>query len=909
MAEDLKLIAKVILDSKDAQASIEQLRVTLEKAREEQRKMIEQFGETSAEAQAASDKVKLLEDSLKFAVDPIAAINDELAFTKQRLEEVNAEFGETSPEAQAVNEQIKQLEGNLTALQNPVQFFQDQLAGAETKLQETVATFGELSPEAKAAADEVQVIKAGLDQVAETKIDQPVLGLKASLGPAEDALVDIVAKFGLTSKEAEEAAKQVAKIKDTIKDAEKLTESFNPDQKFKTLAGAVQGAAGAFTALQGAQAVFGGESEAVAETLAKVQGALALTQGIDSIIAAKDSFTLLGKSAGNALKGIKSGIAATGIGVLLVALGAIVAYWDDIKGLVSGVSSEQEKLNELGEANLKAEEDKLSALDGQEQQLKAQGKSEKEILQLKLAQTDAAIQAAEVNLENAKATKKAQVEAAERNRDILKGLLNFLSLPLTALLGGVDLLTSKLNQAGILSDETFAKIGNLRDRFTTSVAELVFDPKETEKEGDETIAAAEKTLNSLKEKRAGFQNSIASIDKAAADKASADAKKRAEEAKALQDKIDKDAQDRAKRAADRQASIDKLTQENRLAQIKDGEFKERALLDAAYDEKIAAFLKANADEEAALAESLKNKLIDQSQYELALKKLKAQSDEERAQLDLQYNQQTKAITDKFAKERKDKADKDAADLKATELNRFNDNLKAIEEQIKNDDLAFQTRKESLDNQQGLIDEAFAKGLISEDEYNKKLQENADSRKAIAEAEVNVRLAQAKQIGDIVNGLSELIGKNTKTGKKVAIAGLVIQQAQTVAQVTTDTIRSTKAISAKYAGVPGGQIPAAVEIGINVAQGALAVAKAVKAVKQGIADINAASSSGAGGSAAADVNVGTPPIPPQPQTTTIDQGQVDQIGSATSTVRAYVVEQEVSDSQERLSRLERAARIA
>jgi hypothetical protein len=1187
MAEDLKLIAKVVLDSKDAEQSISSIKAVLEKAREEQRKLTEEFGAASDQAKAAADQVRLLEDSLKFAIDPINAINSELEATKQELEQVNAEFGKTSPEAEALNAQISNLEGSITALQDPIKFFEAELVKAEGTLQETVTTFGAISPEAQAAADavgliqqsleavkntdasasievfntklrdaevilqdtittfgelspeaqeaaaavdilkqtitsietanidepiislktalsdaegvlktniatfgeysaeaqqardavasiklelnevagvevfdpvkllneqlekgnqtldetrakfgaastqaqqvtasvegtkqklteinsvdvsqpvlslndqltqtkdklsqvvatfgeaspeaqavsaEIESIQAKLDKVAASKIDEPVKSIKQQLKEANVELQNAVAKFGIGSAEAAKAAQKVAQLKDTIGDAKTLTDAFNPDQKFKGLGNAIQGAAGAFTALQGAQAIFGEQSEDVAKTLAKVQGALALSQGINSVLDAGDAFKALGSSAKQALAGIRTGIAATGIGVLLVALGAIVAYWDDIKGLVSGVSSEQGKLNELGEANLKAEEEKISALEGQEQQLKAQGKSEKEILQLKLAQTDEAIRAAEVNIENAKATKTAQVEAAERNQKILSGLLDFLSIPLTALLAGVDLLTEGLNKAGIISDESFAKFGNLRQKFKDTVSTLVFDPKKVAEEGDASIAAAEKTLNGLKEKRAGFQNQIGAIDKAAGEKASADAKKRAEEAKALQDKIDKDAQDRAKRAADFQAETDRLVQANRLAAITDAAVKERQVLEEQYQAQIDKLLAAKDAEEAALKASLDAGLIDSTQYEAELTQIKERGNAQRTAIDTQYQagltdiakkgqearkkieEETEDIQfeariagleDGLAKEQEilsraqgkrldaqrellekgliTQADFDKRKLALEQtfqteqtalsdkfaLEGVNKQLKDVEDQIKNNDLAFQTRKDALDQQQALIDEAFAKGLIKEDEYNKKLQENADSRKAIAQAEVNVRLAQAKQIGDIVSGLSELIGKNTKTGKKVAIAGLVIQQAQTVAQVTTDTIRSTKAISAKYAGVPGGQIPAAVEIGINVAQGALAVAKAVKAVKQGIADINAASSSGSA-SGSADVNVGTPPLPPQPQTTTIDQGQVDQIGSATSTVRAYVVEQEVSDSQERLSRLERAARIS
>ena len=50
------------------------------------------------------------------------------------------------------------------------------------------------------------------------------------------------------------------------------------------------------------------------------------------------------KSLTGSFKALKASIISTGIGAIVVALGLIVAYWDDIKELVSGVSKEQENL-------------------------------------------------------------------------------------------------------------------------------------------------------------------------------------------------------------------------------------------------------------------------------------------------------------------------------------------------------------------------------------------------------------------------------------------------------------------------------------------------------------------------------------------------------------------------------------
>lgn len=85
-------------------------------------------------------------------------------------------------------------------------------------------------------------------------------------------------------------------------------------------------------------------------------------------------------------------------------------------------------------------------------------------------------------------------------------------------MAGVDLLTQGLKSAGLISEETFGKIGNLRDKFTSSVAELVFDPEEVKKEGDKSIAEAKEVLNKLENQQAGFANSIDSINAQAREK-------------------------------------------------------------------------------------------------------------------------------------------------------------------------------------------------------------------------------------------------------------------------------------------------------------------------------------------------------------------------------------------------------
>jgi hypothetical protein len=342
--------------------------------------------------------------------------------------------------------------------------------------------------------------------------------LKKQLREAQNEVAALSDKFGATSKEAVQAAKRAAELKDRIGDAKALTDAFSPDAKFKALSASLSGVAGGFAAVQGAIGLFGAESKELEKQLLKVQSALALSQGLQAVGESIDSFKNLKTVAVDAFKSIKVAIGSTGIGLLVVALGTIVAYWDDIKAALSGVTEEQKTLNAESQKNLESQKEKLDAIDGQSNQLKLQGKSEKEILQLKIKQTDEAIKAAEINLINAKNTKNAQVEVTKRNYEITKGLLNFLSLPITAVLAAADALGQALG-----------KNWNLREQFTGGVAKLLFDPKEVAAEGDKAIKEAESVLNGLKEKRASSQLQIQAIDKAAADKSKADAKKNADE--------------------------------------------------------------------------------------------------------------------------------------------------------------------------------------------------------------------------------------------------------------------------------------------------------------------------------------------------------------------------------------------
>lgn len=338
--------------------------------------------------------------------------------------------------------------------------------------------------------------------------------LTARMGEAEDRLYELALAGQSASQEYKDLLASVGQYRQVQMQTDMAVDAAATTFDSK-LGGALQGVTSAFAGVQGAMALTGGQSEELEAAILKVQGAMALAEGVRGIREGAVSFKALGTSAKAALSGIRTGIAATGIGVLLVALGAVVAYWDDIKEAVGGVSDEQENLNAQSQANLDVQQKKLDAIGGQDNILKLQGKSEKDILKIKLAQTDEVIKASEIQIENSIATAKAQTEAAKRNQEILAGTLKFLSFPLTMILKTVDAVGKALGKDFGLEDKVFKGISS-----------LVFDPKKTEEEGNAVVAEQKKALQKLKNDRAGLQLSINNIDNQAA-KESADKRKEA----------------------------------------------------------------------------------------------------------------------------------------------------------------------------------------------------------------------------------------------------------------------------------------------------------------------------------------------------------------------------------------------
>jgi hypothetical protein len=148
--------------------------------------------------------------------------------------------------------------------------------------------------------------------------------LKSQLRQAQAEVAALSDKFGATSAEAANAAKRAAELKDRIEDAKNLTDAFNPDAKFNALSRSIGGALDGFQAFEGAIGLVGVESEALQKTLLKVQSAMALSQGIQGAMEAKDSFVQLGAVVKNAFAGMTTASKIfTSVGILALVSGLV----------------------------------------------------------------------------------------------------------------------------------------------------------------------------------------------------------------------------------------------------------------------------------------------------------------------------------------------------------------------------------------------------------------------------------------------------------------------------------------------------------------------------------------------------------------------------------------------------------
>ena len=177
--------------------------------------------------------------------------------------------------------------------------------------------------------------------MANTTVNIDIEVQSKSLAVLEEELAQINAELKqvpIGSDAFKELSKDAQKVTGQLEKANKEIEGFTFDDKIRSADGAVKLLGGSLAATVGVLGTLGVESEAFGEFEKKAASAIAVAVGFKDI---SEGISQLGpflKQAGTAVKGFsittKQALIATGIGALVVALGTVIAYWDDITAAV-----------------------------------------------------------------------------------------------------------------------------------------------------------------------------------------------------------------------------------------------------------------------------------------------------------------------------------------------------------------------------------------------------------------------------------------------------------------------------------------------------------------------------------------------------------------------------------------------
>jgi hypothetical protein len=693
--------------------------------------------------------------------------------------------------------------------------------------------------------------------------------MRKAIKEATSELIAMQEQFGKTSPQAIAAAQRIAQLKDRIQDAREQADLFDPGKRFQAFANAASTVASGFAAVQGAMALVGSESKDLERTLVKVQGAMALAQGLSAVrdagkafeelkvtIAssgiAMRAFAISGNIASGAMrlfgisvtttstafKVLRGAILATGIGALVVALGFVV---EKVMQWADSTKETEKNVNDLKKAN-----DKLNAsLDNQIAILEAVGGKEREIYALR----------------------------NQRANNELNSLRQI------------------YKEQGGLTEEQNKRFNQLKTEL------VVNDIKENNRLRDEN----DKHNAELKKKNDAHRSAQIKDQKQYNDKSEQLRQEKQEKEKAALDAIAVANEELTKRnLSNQQKELFDLKKqyEEKKKVIEDGG-KSAASLTELYEKQrfdIELKYKNQRQEQEKKFQDLVSELVKRSQTDRSL------SEQETAR---------KAVADKYAKEREEllkqypnnlmlmillkqneQKDLDAVDVLFKQKKLEKNAADALTE-ASNQELSFQERRAKITEREQLANQITFKSDEERTAFNKA---NSEARKKIAQEEANAIVQAADAVANTLTNASKILGENTKAGKALAIASATISMFTSAQKAYAATV-----------GIPYvGPILAPINA-------ALAIAAGIKNIKE-IGKVKVPGGGGGGGS----VPNPTPPppgnmnAPLSPTLSSAVQGQalnsqaINNLGN--QSLRAYVMNSDIQNNNQRNAYLERNARI-
>ena len=415
--------------------------------------------------------------------------------------------------------------GDLEATVNKINEVNNEAVKSAQKASDKIATeYKDAAKSAAAAFSGGEVKKAiegnttALERLTKSgkSLTGQLRGLKAELTLLEQQGKD-------NTKEFNQLLIAASRLEDQIGDTRARVKILASDTfKFDAAVQATQGLAAGFEVAQGAAALFGSESEDLQKAILKVQGAIAVANGVQqianllleesaiktAILTAKQAIytTIVGTSTG-ALKAFRIALAATGVGLLVFGLVALVENFDKVKAALEnsipgfktvsnaigdvvdtikewvGASDDAERAGAAFEKGAKKQNDATKAIvDGYNRRIEVEKAAGRITTQLEIEREKAVIDASKKILKDyqLKSTelikldeeqKQKAIDAAKEARDaILEAENNILVIKTEAAKKASDAANEAAKKQAAIQKEQFAKL--LQE---TAELQLAFD--------------------------------------------------------------------------------------------------------------------------------------------------------------------------------------------------------------------------------------------------------------------------------------------------------------------------------------------------------------------------------------------------------------------------------------------------
>lgn len=508
-------------------------------------------------------------------------------------------------------------------------------------------------------------------------------------------------------------------------------------------------------------------------------------------------YKLFGKSVdttSKSFKGLKTAILATGIGALIVGVGLLIAYWDDLTKSLKKAATQQDIYNEASKNAIENVAKELSAADKLKKVLADESKSRED--------KNKAIKELQKEYPSLLSNIDAEKDSIE---DITKGLkLN------TDLL----LIKAKLDAAAILRAEKFKEVLEMEIEAKTQLNEIGGQSAVVQdlfnKAVEDGLSSRQEEINIIDEVTTSLQAEMkaltdvgAVIDDNAGKEVEAD-----KDADAAAAAAKKRSEDKARDLKSLQAKIDAINEAARVSLLGDQE-KEVDAVGLKYTELIKLAKKNNID----TTELEKSKQLELSNIEK------------------KYFYIAKDLADK-EKEQNEKDADDLFNLKTGIAKRIADSKKD-EFQLKLEELAAQYEEERLlfiDNEEAqlLLEEEYKtkKDEIEQEAKEAKKEKDKEDRAqklADAQAQAEALIGIAQSFHDIASTISELANSKelnrikkkqdageelTKAEIKLLIKAEKTKRALAVSQIAIDTATSIASVIAGATSAAAATGPAA-----------------------------------------------------------------------------------------------------